>query len=268
MQFGVCGDPALAPVAAHAGFDYLEGSVGGLLKPREPESAFEAALKVLREAPLPCPALNGLMPGDQLKITGKTADLAQLRKYVATTLERAERAGVRIIVFGSGGARQVPEGFGLQDARDQLTAFCAMLGPIAQRHGVTIVVEPLNRAECNILNTVSECAILVRNVGHPAVRLLVDAYHFLRESDSYADIVASGDIVAHAHVATSPVRRAPAAEPCDFAPFFQALARAGYNGRVSIEAGLREPAVELPAALALLKSLALPPRDKAPEARP
>ncbi|MEI7437507.1 MAG: hypothetical protein WCL16_11960 [bacterium] len=56
MQLGVCGSPEIVPVAKAAGFDYFEWSVGGLLKPREPESAFREALAAVRAATLPSAA--------------------------------------------------------------------------------------------------------------------------------------------------------------------------------------------------------------------
>ena len=142
-----------------------------------------------------------------------------------------------------------------------------MLAPIARRHGVTVVVEPLNRQECNVLTTVRECAALVREVAHPGVRLLVDAYHLLRDNDSPEDIAAHGDLLAHVHIATGCNRLAPGAEPCELAPFFAALAKAGYDGRVSIEGNIPDPAKQLPAALALLNRLTATARAACPGKR-
>ena len=254
MQYGVCGDPDMAAAAAEASFDYAEWLVGALLKPQEPRHAFEAELDRVRAAALPVPVLNCFVPGD-LKITGPDVDTGKLEEYVTTTFRRAEQAHVETIVFGSGGARRIPDGFDAQAAHEQLVSFCSMLAPIARQNGVTVVVEPLNRTECNVLNTVAECATLVREVSHPALRLLVDAYHLLHDSDSYRAIVENADILSHAHIATVATHLAPAAEPCDFAPFFEALAEAGYKGRISIEAGIPDPGNDLPAAISLMKSL-------------
>ena len=175
---------------------------------------------------------------------------------MAAVCTRAGQAGVEVIVFGSGGARQIPDGFDAREAHAQLVRFCSLVAPIARHHGVTVVVEPLNRRECNVLTTVGECAALVREVAHPGLRLLVDAFHFLRDNDSIEDLVANADLLAHVHVATTANRLAPGAEPCDLKAFFKALARGGYNGRVSIEGSIPNPAKELPAALALLRQLA------------
>lgn len=254
MQYGVCCPPPLATSAIQAGFDFTESSVATLLKPRESQQVFLAALDEVHAAKLSYPALNCLMPSN-LKITGPNINASELEKYVATTFERAEQAGVKVIVFGSSGARHIPEGFDRKDAHDQLVRFCTMLAPIASRHGVTVVVEPLNSRECNVLTTIKECAALVREVAHPGLRLLVDSYHLFRENDSVEDIVTHGDLLAHVHIATANNRLAPSAEPCDFAPFFAALARAGYNGRVSIEGKIPDPETDLPAALSLMRRL-------------
>ena len=252
MQYGICGNVDVAGTAAQAGFDYFEMTVGALLKPREDEAAFAAALEQVRAAGLPCPVLNVFVPAD-LKITGPTADLALLERYVTTACHRAALAGVRVIVFGSGGARRIPDGFDRTTAWRQIVAFSRMLAPIASAHAVTIAVEPLNKTECNVLNTVGECARLVREVDHPAIRLLVDAFHLLKDNDAIEDIVANADILAHVHVATAPERLAPGMETCELRPFFDALARSHYQGRVSIEGKLPERLEDLSFSLVLMK---------------
>jgi sugar phosphate isomerase/epimerase len=253
MQFGICGNPKdVAGMAVQAGFDYIEMMVGELLKPREDEAAFTAALAGVRQGVLPCPAVNVFVPGD-LKITGPAADLSLLEAYVTTACYRAEKAGVKLIVFGSGGARRIPGGFERAEAWKQLVAFCRMLAPVAAAHGVSVAVEPLNQAECNVLTSVGECARLVREVDHPAIRLLVDAFHLLKDHDSIEDVVVNRDILAHVHVATVPGRLAPGMEACDLAPFFDALVRSGYDRRISIEAILPEQWEDLRQSLELMK---------------
>jgi sugar phosphate isomerase/epimerase len=255
MQFGVCGDPALAALARKYSYDFVEWSVGAWIKPLEPQVAFETVLAEGGATGVTYPVLNCFVPGD-LKITGPAADLDKLRNYVTVVFERAARARVEVIVFGSGAARRIPDGFSTNRAYDQLVAFGSMVAPLAQRQGVTVVVEPLNRSECNVLNTVAECAALVREVAHPNLRLLVDAYHLLRDGDSCQDVEAQAGLLAHVHLATEANRLAPGAEPCDFTPFFQALIRGGYDGRVSIEASaIKNPEKDLPVALAVMRRL-------------
>lgn len=254
MKFGVCGGPDMARIAKNCGYDYFEWSVGDLLHPREDEQVFADALARAQSVDLPCPAVNVFIPGD-LKITGPVVDMQALRAFVSTAMQRAERAGVERIVFGSGGARRIPEGFDPARAWQQLVEFCQMAGPLAAQHGVTIAIEPLNKGETNVINTVGEGAQLAREAGQPNVRLLVDGYHWAKDGDTLEGILESAPLLVHAHVATVDGRRPPRPGD-DCAPFFAALKQAGYNQRVSIEGSISDPANELPAALEIMRRLA------------
>lgn len=254
MKFGVCGDLILTSEAAKAGYDYAEWSVPNLLFPQDPEDVFLARWAVIRKSTLPYEVANGFVPRS-LKITGPDADMALLKAYVKTTMERAERIGLDVIVFGSGAARQVPEGFDHKDAYEQIVAFCQMVGPSAQAHGITVAVEPLNKKDCNILNTVAECGTLVNAVNHPSIRLLADAYHMMLDDDPAQSIVDYGHLLAHVHIATVPNRLPPAAEDCDLTDFFEALKRVEYDGRISIEGQFPQPETQLPDAIAQMRSL-------------
>ena len=255
MKIGVCCGPDKAADVVAAGFDYFEGSVGGILKPGDPAAAFETVLHQVRTVPIPCPVVNCFVPGD-LKITGPTADLAVLERYVTTVFQRAAQARIDTIVFGSGGARRVPDGVDKAHATDQIAAFCGMFAPIAQRYGVTVVVEPLNVSECNILTTVGESAALVRRVNHPALRLLVDGYHFAKDGDSLADLAANVALLAHVHLATIPNRLAPGVEPTDFSGLFRVLREGGYQGRVSFEGKMPDTPQALAHTAALMRTWA------------
>ena len=235
MKLGVCAQPEAAAVLAAAGFDYMEVNVVRDLQPELPDDAVAAQLTALRDLPLPAPVANVFLPG-ALKLTGAAVDLGAVERYVRTAFARAAAAGIEIIVFGSGAARRIPDGFDRARAWAQLVDFGRLIGPLAVDHGVTIAVEPLNYAECNVLNTVAESAQYVRDVDHPGVRLLVDAYHWARNEEPADAIVAAGPLLVHAHIATYANRLAPGQEPCDFAPFFAALRNADYAGAVSVEA--------------------------------
>jgi len=255
MQYGVCGGPEIAEAAARAGFDYFEWSVGALLQPPGDKEMFLHALKKVRPTGLPCPVLNCFLPSE-LKIVGANVDSHALKKYVSVAFERAQHAMVEVIVLGSSGARTIPAGFDRAKAQRQLVAFSRMCCDIAQEHDITLVAEPISRSETNVLNTVNEAADFVREIDDPRFRLMVDSYHWMKDRDSSEAIIANGSLLAHAHVATAAGRKAPGAENCDFAPFFAALRKAGYNGRVSIEGTVPNPAEDLPCALELMKALA------------
>ncbi len=253
MKFGVCGGPDVARIAKAAGYDYFEWSVGSLLHPREDEAVFEEALTQAQAVGLPFPAANVFIPAD-LKITGPEVDAAALDAFVNTALSRAEKAGLQVIVFGSGGARRIPDGFDRVQAWQQLVDFCIRMAPAAAQHQVTIVVEPLNTGETNVINSVEEGARLVKEVKHPNIRLLADGYHWAKEFEPAKPILDNAALLMHAHIATVEGRRPPRPEdPC--APFLDALCQAGYDGRLSIEGNISDPEAELPVALQLMRQI-------------
>lgn len=252
MKFGVCGDFSQAPILAVAGFDFLEINVQGNLKPEADESVFLPELTRIQACPLPCTVANCFLPG-HLKPVGPDVSKEKLRRYVETACDRARRAGIGTIVFGSGGARHIPDGFDRSQAWGQLLDFGWMAATIARGNGVTLAVEPLNRKECNVLNTLGECARLVRDLNLPNLRLLLDSFHWSVEKDSVSDIIEAGSFIHHVHVATYANRKGPGVEPCDFAPFFGALGAIGYKGGVSIEGVWNDLGRDAEPALALLR---------------
>ncbi|HQE92475.1 MAG TPA: sugar phosphate isomerase/epimerase family protein [Anaerolineae bacterium] len=255
MKIGVCADPSVAPVLAVAGFDFLELHVQNHLKTTvEDEAAFLPELARIRAASLPCVAANNFVPGN-LKITGPDVNRNDLAAYAAVTFARAAQVGIDTIVFGSGGARRIPDDFERDVAWQQLVEFGKLIGPLAQQYGLVVVVEPLNQRECNVLTSVAESGRYVEDVDHPNVRLLVDAYHWLQDDNDGDAIVTYGPLLRHVHIATAATRRAPGVEDCDFTDFFRALKASGYDGRISIESGWGDMAVEAPLALATLQRL-------------
>jgi sugar phosphate isomerase/epimerase len=255
MRYGVCATVESASVLAAVGYDFIELHVQRDLKTTEPEDAFAPMVAQIQATAVPAIAANSFVPGG-LKITGPDVDEEALEAYAATAFERAARSGLETIVFGSGGARQIPDDFDRDEAWQQLVRFGRLIGPLAEAQGVTVVVEPLNRRECNVLNLIGECAQYVREVDHPYVRLLVDAYHWGVENDSEEDLVEAMPLIRHAHIATYETRKAPGFEPCDFGPFFRALERGGYDGPLSIEARWSSLEDEAAKALATLREAA------------
>ncbi len=235
MRLGYCCGPEHAALLKASGFDYFEWSVPGLLMPLAGDAAFEQALALAQAAALPCEALNMMVPGE-LKITGPDADMAKLEAYVKTMCARAKRAKIRRIVFGSGGARRVPDGFPMDKARGQIVDFLKMLAPYASAAEVTIVVEPLNTKETNIINSVAEGAEIVRAVNAASIRLLADSYHVLIENEPLENVAQNLDIIAHVHVATREGRLPPGVTACrGLQDFLSGLRDGHYAQRVSVE---------------------------------
>ncbi len=235
MQIGFCTDPAtLATLPSRPECDFIEGHVVNFMVPEAPDEAFAPNAAAVRACGYPMPAANVLLPA-ALKCSGPDIDYARLDRYAHTVFRRAKEIGMTRIVFGSAGARMVPAGFPLAKGFEQYVDLLRQFGPLAEENGVTLVVEPLNRAECNLVNTVLEGAEAVRRANQPAVKLLVDIFHMLRNGESPDDIVKVGPLIRHAHVAENKDRAAPGVNGENFRPFLHALRKTGYNERLALE---------------------------------
>jgi sugar phosphate isomerase/epimerase len=235
MKLGFCTDPVtLAALPFRPECDFIEGHVVNFLTPEAPDADFTPRAAALRACGYPMPAANVLLPA-ALKCSGPDIDYARLDRYAHTVFRRCKEIGLTIIVFGSAGARMVPEGFPIAKAFEQYVDILRQFAPLAAEQGVTIVVEPLNRGECNLVNTILEGAEAVRRANHPAVRLLVDLFHMLRNGESPDDLVKVGSLIRHAHLAENRDRAAPGIHGEDFRPFLRALRRVGYNEHLALE---------------------------------
>ncbi len=251
VRFGICGGPDMF-AACPEGMDFLECTVSALV-PLEDDAAFADALAALQGAPSPFKAANCFLPGD-LKTTGPDVDEAALDAYVDTVMARAKQLGLERIVFGSGGSRQVPDGFDKDEAFNQMVGHCKRFGAIAAKYGVTIVIEPLQLAECNIINTVTEGIKLAKAADHPNVKVLADFYHMACDGEGPESIIAAGDLLQHVHVAEKEKRTAPGMEGDDLRPYLKALKEIGYQGMISIEASFGDDAAaQAPLSMAELR---------------
>lgn len=238
---GICRGPEEAAHFKTAGYDFLEGHVGRLLIPDKPDADFAATAATLRTLAIPLPVCNSFIPAS-LKIVGPEANHDAAAAYAETALRRAGATGITVIVFGSGGARKIPEGFDPSQARQQFIAFAKRIAPAAAKAGVVLALEALNRKETNFINSLAEATAITDAVAHPAVRLQGDIYHMLQEDEAPDAITAAGARIVHVHVAQKVTRHAPMPGGTDFRPYFKALKGTGYRGRISVEATWQEKA--------------------------
>lgn len=236
-----------------AGYSFVEENVRGFLVPAEDEPVFQAKMALLKESKLPVEACNSFLPGN-LKCVGPAPLHADILKFGETAFRRAQMAGVKTIVFGSGGARSIPEGFSREDARKQFIDLCGKLAPIAEKYNVVISLEPLNSKECNFVNSVAEGGEIVKEVNHKNFRLLADIFHMLRDKESPENIIKYGSLLYHTHIAENTGRAAPGVNKEDFTPFFKALKEVNYEGRMAIECSWQNISEQAGPALQTMKN--------------
>lgn len=249
IQIGICTGFSNGEKMQQYGYRYVEESVSRFLMPTKSEEEFNKLLEEAANSPLPVKACNGFIPGN-LKSVGAEALHEEILQFAETAFRRAQRAGVEFIVFGSGGSRSIPDGFSREKARIQFIELGQKMAPIAQAYNVTIVLEPLNTTECNFINSVEEGGEIVKDINHPNFRLLADLYHMKMDDEEGAEsIVKYGKLIKHIHIAEKQDRAVPGTYNEDFRPYFNALKKIGYKGKISIEARWKDFDSQIPVAI-------------------
>lgn len=272
MLFGACRPLEDAKLMASVGYDFWEGGVALALDPDKDAEWWKRQRDLILAQPIPLRSCNAFLPG-RFRLTGPKADFAPALEYAERALRRADEAGVKTVVFGSGGARNVPCVFGpeqkerpdVEKGYVQYTDFCRALCKRVADIRTTIVIEPLRPNESNIINYVWQGVQICRDVDSPRLRQLADIFHMMMGREGSESIVGAGDLLKHCHIASYGDRKYPGANPAAvdrFRPYFDALRTIGYAGGVSCECGWGAPdqgrkelAKNLETALKTLRSL-------------
>ena len=249
VQFGCCisghaqaksQDEALSSLIGQlkalqeSGYDFAELSVSGLMN--FTDDTFDRLVTYLADASFPTRAANNFIPGS-IRLTGEHIDSKKAYDYVDAAMARLKRLGVGTIVFGSSGARNIPEGFSRDTALRQLDDFLLICNTLATQHDVIVAVEPLNRRESNVFQMVGEVFDHVSSLHLDHVRVLADWYHMYVEGEGTEAIVRADRQIAHVHIANHD-RFRPGIEARDdeeFLDLFRTLQAIEYPGLISVE---------------------------------
>ncbi len=106
---------------------------------------------------------------------------------------------------------------------------------LADQRAVDIAIEPINRFETDMVNTVERAVQLARDVAHPRARVMIDSFHLtIEEADLEQAIRAAGDRLCHVQVSENH-RGIPGTGLTPWSAFRRGLEAVGYDGLVVIE---------------------------------
>jgi sugar phosphate isomerase/epimerase len=264
MRIGCClnmnaaGEPRTGaegiPLFRELGYDYVELPLAQVME--LPAAAFRELTGTVRGAGIPVEACNNFFP-PQIRLTGEEARPRAALDYLGAALDRAAALGVKIIVLGSSGAKNIPPGFPYPRARAQFAELLARIDQAVRPLGITVALEPLNKRESNFITTAGEALALVRELSLGGIKLLIDYYHLRMEDEGPPVIGEAGPELRHLHIASKEGRRFPRqGDGEDYRGFFTRLRAAGYDERVSVEAYSQDLPGEGAASLRFLRELA------------
>jgi D-psicose/D-tagatose/L-ribulose 3-epimerase len=132
-----------------------------------------------------------------------------------------------------------------------ITKACTM----AQGHGLSIALEPLNRFESDMINTAEDVIRFIKDVNHSSAKVLLDGFHMTIEESNIAEAIKLvGDKLLHVQVSENH-RGIPGTGLTPWTDFAEGLKAIDYKGAIVIESFTPE-IKELAGAVCIWKNLA------------
>lgn len=228
-------------LAKHLGYDGLE-IAPFTLSPEPhllPAARRSEIRKIAADQGIAISGLHYLLRApDGLSITSTDeAQRARTVDVIRRLIGLAHDLGAGIIVHGSPAQRRLEAGHEA-DGQKHGVACWQSVAKDAEQAGVTYCIEALHRPEANFVNTVEEAAAIVKQIGSPAIRTMIDcSAAALTETQSVPDLIrhwVPTGLIAHMHF-NDPNRRGPGEGNLAFGPIATALRESGYRGDAAIE---------------------------------
>ncbi len=191
MKIGRCAGLENIHAAQQAGFDYIE-----LYRGRRRSGC-------RNERPGICLRIGAVSFGEH-RAGGVLRDVR--RRYLSPGLTPVLPRRTNMLPLCTGGLRSLADASRCSAADARRTPDGSWRSAVAENR-LIIALEPLNRAETNLINNSASGAALVEAVAHPSFRLLPDYYHMALENDASGNAAKYSRPLAHARIAAPRRRR-------------------------------------------------------------
>lgn len=242
MILGVCIDASADSVgfAKEIGYRYVEIGLRGVYGDNEGRLA--PFLKALDNNKIRCEAANCPFPGEYNPSGEQSKEQLEVaRDKMYDLIKKTSALGIERLIIGAGGARVLPSPDKYDNVMAQMADLCRYaIAPVLSEFGIIAVLEGLNKKETTILLTTAQSVELAKMVDIPNIKVMADLYHVHLENENYDDFAGYRGYIHHSHIALPVPRVMPSKDDgFDYKPFFDALRSAGFNGRMSVEAGAK-----------------------------
>jgi sugar phosphate isomerase/epimerase len=149
---------------------------------------------------------------------------------------RPEGSTGGVMVFGSPVQRKTSGGLSPQEATANFVEGVRSIAGHLEDRGVTLCVEALPAAQCDVIGSLDEAVEVVRQVASPAVQTMFDSHNAIDEHEPHQDLVKKHwSLIRHIHVNELDGSYPRPGGGYDFKPVLQAAKDGAFAGWVSME---------------------------------
>lgn len=212
------------------GYDGAEFFVGG-----SPEESFKMVGKHCADIGLEVTTVTVLSP-EENPISPDAAVREKSKERLRWVLDRAADLNSQVLcgpfhsAFATFASRAP-----MEDEYNWSAEVLHEMGDYAQKLGILLTPEALNRFECYLANTMEQLDYLLNKVNHPNVQAMFDTHHANMEEKklgSAIELIASK--LGHFHISEND-RGTPGSGHVDFDETFATLKKVSYSGWLTIE---------------------------------
>lgn len=217
---------------ASMGFDFVELPIENPDHISVPKLA--PVLKDLGLEAIICTAVTG-----ERDLSAESSAARQIGlDYFEACLKLGEGLGASCVVgplYAPVGKARLETAAERQAEWDRAKVSLAQLAQTAGNCGVSLGLEPLNRFETDMVNTVEDALRMLDDVGSPHLGIAFDSFHMnIEETDFCRAVELAGERLVHVQVSDSH-RGVPGEGNSDWAGLRQGLKSISYRGKIGIE---------------------------------
>jgi D-psicose/D-tagatose/L-ribulose 3-epimerase len=157
--------------------------------------------------------------------------------YIKSCVDLASGVGAGSVLIVPGLVGQPGYFKSKEEDRKRAVESIAKAGEYAKNNRMPLTIEPINRYEVGLVNSIDDALKMAKEIGNPFVRIMGDTFHMqIEEGDGIPNAIrrAGGDWLKHMHAADN-TREAPGMGTMNWREILRALHDIGYQGGVSLE---------------------------------
>jgi D-psicose/D-tagatose/L-ribulose 3-epimerase len=217
-----------------AAFSLVKNDVGDLTQGDRRDM-----LAAMKDAGLTCAGLHWLLMPPPPGLHCTTPDKAVRQKswdYLRQLIDFCGDLQGSVMVFGSPKQRNT-EGITVEQAVGYFTEGLRGVADQAASRQVSILIEPLDHSQTDVVNTLAEAAQVVAAINHPAIKTMFDFHNTLDEKEPFDLLIRKYfNVIRHIHIQEMDGKYLGAGTGVkDYGAAFRTIKALGYDRWISVE---------------------------------